>query len=70
MKKIGTVIALKSKALNGEVYLTENNGLTPNIGMAKNFRATAKVLDTVKSQAVAHYPELKFVASNVERWEE
>lgn len=68
MKKIGTVIALKSKALNGEVYLTDN-GLTPNIAMAKTFRAPAKVLTTVRTQAIARYPEMKFIASNIERWE-
>lgn len=68
MKKMGTVIALKSEVLNGEVYLGEGNVLTPNIGMAKTFRAPAKVLTTIKTQAIARYPELKFVASQIERW--
>lgn len=67
-KKIGTIIALTSPKLNGELYLSENDNLTPNIGMAKTFIANKKVLKMIAAEAIVRFPQM--TASTIERWEE
>lgn len=69
-KKIGTVVVLDIKDLNGEVYLGEGNVLTTSIATAKAFRASKKVLDTICTQAKANFPNIEMRVSTIERWSE
>lgn len=68
-RKIGTVIAVRFNDLP-EVYLADNGAITPNIAMAKNFRASGKVLDTIRGQVVTDFPQARVETSLIERWEE
>jgi hypothetical protein len=68
VRKVGTIISLKSSKLSDELYLGERDVLTPRVGMAKCFHTTAIALAAIKAQVVARYPEFQFVASDLERW--
>jgi hypothetical protein len=69
-KKIGTVVAVRIPELAGEVYVAESGALTDNIGYAKTYRASKKVLETIAMQAKVKYAPFKAVISTIEKWEE